>query len=408
MFVVAGQKGVLPWVTFTQTDKVDSRLPIAATSGAFQNLTSYLNETLLNFTTAFHGSGEYISESLGVPPSVIYGSVAALVALPLTMSRYWPSRGFSPYDTLPADAPDVTDEDFSYITSQDLDDPSLSVPVDAWHHPRTYRREREPEDDVLLIKNRSVTYPAHFPAYSIGDGKLLVMDVKERVALLMDLPDRVARKVKLLYKGKHLKDPSAPVREYGVKNKSELMAVVPEGEDGSSPSEGEIVNVVDSRNSSKPRRKKKGSKKKKDRSSGGEGDTTTSPRDSNSNFDPPNSPPAPSAPIGAGQPVVSPLPPRSGAATGPLKQLDDLTDEFESKWLPLCNEYIQSPPSDPKKRQEEHLKISESVLLHIILKTDGVDPDGAPDVRPRRKGLVSFAQDVLKIMDKVKEAGPKQ
>lgn len=379
--------------TFSKPVKVDSRQTVVAASGALQNWTSYLNGTLVNLSSAFQGSNEYISETLGIHPGIVYSSLAAAIvaALPLTMSRYgWSSRsGFSPYSPMSPVPPHVGDDDFSYITSQDidLDDPTLAVPVDDLHHTRSYTSASpNPDDDVLLIKNRGIIYPAHFPAYSIGDGKLKVEDVRDRVGLVMELPDRVLQRVKLLYKGKQLKDPRAAIREYGVKNKSELMAVVPEVDGGSSQSEEEMVIVGgDSNSKSKRKRDKRKSKSKKkgDRGSAGESDIASSARDSASNLEAPNSP-------------------SSVASSGPMKVLDELRNEFKTKWAPLGLEYISSPPEDEKKRVDEHRKLSESIMQHILLKLDGVETEGIPEVRTRRKELVRQVQDLLKELDVAK------
>ena len=358
---------------------MDSDQAVVATYGALQNITSYLNGTLVNLSTVFHDSSEYISETLGVPPGLVYSSLAVLVAVPLTMSRYgWSRDSFSPYSSMSAGPPDVTDEDFSYITSQDLDDPNLGVPVNR-HRSRS-NASPDPEDDVLLIKNRGVIYPAHFPAYSIGDGKLRVHDVKERVGLMMDLSPRTTRRIKLLYKGQQLKDLDAPVREYHVKNKSEIMAVVPEGGD-SSPSEEEMV-VVDSQRGGKSKRGKK--KRSKKKATKGDGDSVSSALDSASNLDGPSA---------------------SGAGSEALKKLDELSADFRNNWEPLCAKFIAAPPSDKKKLDEEHRKLSESVFQHVMLKTDGVETNGIPEIRKRRKELVKEVQEVLKKMDAVKAAG---
>lgn len=366
---------------------MDSGQAVVATSGALQNITSYLNGTLVNLGSAFQGSNEYISETLGVPPSVVYSSLAALVAVPLTMSRYgWSRPSFSPYSSMSGGAPAVTDEDFSYITSQDLDDPNAGA------YTRKPAREvpRELDDDVLIIKNKGVSYPAHFPAYTIGDGKLRVMDVKDRIGLMMDVSDRTARRIKLLYKGRQLKEPAAPVREYGVKNNSEIMAVVPEGADDSSPSEEEMVIVGDSEprsSSGKSSRRNRKKKSKKSKSSGAtaDGDDTSAAPDSNSNMD------------GASSPT--------GQGSESMKQLDEIASEFRTKWLPLCAQYTKSPPTDAKKREDEHRRLSESVLQQTLLKLDGVETAGDPDVRATRKQLVQEVQTVLKELDVAKESG---
>ena len=357
-----------------------------ASPGALENFSSYLNGALVNLSGALQGSNEYISENLGVHPSVVYGTLAACVALPLTMSRYGFSLGreqSSPFSSQPGGVPNVTEDDYDYITSQDLD------AVDGG---QSGKRQQPPapgsDDDVLLIKSKGVTYPAHFPAYSISDGRLQVKDVRNRIGLMMNMSDRKTRRVRLLYKGKQLKEPSAPVRDYRVKNKSELMAVVPDGGD-SSETEEEMVVVNEagpSDSKSRKRRKKRSNKKRGDK----QDDSGSSPRDGNtSNVDGQKSPsPAVAAPGGE----------------GPIKKLDDLNEQFEKDWLPLCDEFIAAPPTDPKKREDEHRKISESVFQHIMLKVDGVDTEGDPDIRARRKGLIKYVQDVLRKLDAAKAA----
>ncbi|KFA76518.1 hypothetical protein S40288_01578 [Stachybotrys chartarum IBT 40288] len=382
IFIEAGAvdvaRGVLFRATLPPDGKVDSSQALVASHGALQNLTSYLNGTFANLTTVLHESSEYLSETLGVPTTVVYSSLAALVAVPLTMARYgWASSGreqISPYSSMTGGAPAVTDDDFSYITSQDLDDPGLG-PTETHYRNRSHSAAPGPEDDVLLIKSKGVTYPAHFPAYSIGDGKLRVRDVRDRVGLMMELSERATRHLKLIYKGKQLKEPAAPIRDYGVKNKSELMAMVSEVDDGSSPSEEEMVIVDEDTQDKKSRRRRRRRGKPSDK---GDSDLASSPRDSNSTLNPPKSPPA---------------------ASGPMKKLDTLAGALANEWLPRCDAYIASPPSDPKKSEEEHRKLSESLLQQILLKLDEVDTEGIVEVRARRKELVTQVQALLKKLD---------
>ncbi|KAL7785479.1 BAG domain-containing protein [Trichoderma ceciliae] len=370
----------------TQDAKVDSNQPIVASSGALQHIIStYLNGTLTNISAAFQESSEYISGALGVPPTFVYSGLAALVALPITMSRYgWSLSREQSFGAMSGGVPDVTNEDFSYITAQDLDDPRVEY-SDSRYYPRPPSRgPSEPEDDILLIKNKGVTYPAHFPAYSIGDGKLYVKDVRERIGILMDLSSRTTRRIKLLYKGKQLKESSIPVREYGVKNKSELMAVIPDAEDGNSGRSDDEMIIVDepSRNDTKTSRpcKKKRSKRKSDKNVAG---SPTSPVDSGSNGDAANAP--------------SPT-----AVNAAMQKLDEISDDFHLQWLPLCRDYVDATPKDAKKRDEEHRKLSESIMQQIILKLDGVETEGVDEIRQRRKDLVRRVQEVLKQLDVAK------
>lgn len=357
-------------------DKVDSSQPVAAASGAFQNLTSYLNGTLTNLGTALQGSNEYISETLGIPPTLVYSGLAALLALPLTMSRYGWSLNreqTSPYSSMKGGPPAVTDEDFSYITSQDLEDGSSFLAT------RSAAGAASAEDDVLIIKNKGVTYPTHFPAYTIGDGKLRVKDVRDRAGLMMDLSERATRRIKLLYKGRQLKEPAAPVRDYGVKNKSELMAVVADVRDDSTTSGEEMVIVDDDSAAARPKKRKNKKKGGKARGDGGDR-ASSSPRSSTPNVD--------------------------GASTtpgaGPMKRLEELSNEFSQNLQPLCRAYIAAPPRDTKQRNDEHRKLTETVLQNILLKLDEVDTEGITEVRARRKELVRGVQEILKSLDAAK------
>ncbi|WYZ46772.1 hypothetical protein EsH8_IX_000997 [Colletotrichum jinshuiense] len=309
------------------------------------------------------------------------------------MSRFgWSTNReqISPYSSTLSGVPDVKDEDFSYITTEDLQASSVggSVPTRSYaHNPRT--RGAIPEDDVLLIKNKGVTYPAHFPAYAIGDGKLRVRDVRDRVGVMLELSDRRVRRVKLLYKGRQLKEPAAPVRDYGVKNNSEVLVVLPDGDvdaESSDESDEEMV-VVDGDGGSavgstggtddgKKRRKKKGGRKSKKRSS------NNSPRDSSSNLGVPGQ---------GGQ--------KSPPATGPHAKLEAIATHFDTEFRQPCEDFIAAPPSDSKKRQEEHRKLSEMTMQHVLLKLDEVQTEGDPEARAKRRALVQNVQDVLKRLD---------
>ena len=68
----------------------------------------------------------------------------------------------------------------------------------------------------------------------------------------------------------------------------------------------------------------------------------------------------------------------------------------------MCAQFVLEPPSDKKKLEDEHRKISESVMQHILLKLDGVETDGIAEIRTRRKELVKEVQEALKKIDAVK------
>jgi hypothetical protein len=84
------------------------------------------------------------------------------------------------------------------------------------------------------------------------------------------------------------------------------------------------------------------------------------------------------------------------------KQLDKIRDEFRLKWLPLCLDYIDAPPKDPKKREDEYRNLSEIAIQQVLLKLDGIEAQGIHEVRQRRKELVRETHEVLKQLDAAK------
>lgn len=369
--------------------KVASSQTILASSGAFQNLTQYLppglatyvNATIGQLSGALAGSNEYLAAQ-GISPTVIYSTLAcAAVAVPIGMSRYGFSgarEGLSPFALQDSGAPRVTEEDFSYITSEDLEH-SLQEPGAAYDPKRQPPASAKAEDDVLLIKNKGITYPVHFPAYSIGDGKLYVRDVRQRVGLVMEVPPKNVRRIKMLYKGRQLKDEEVPIRAYNVKNNSEILVVMPDviSDDESDGSE-EVV-VADPRDGQSKSKSKNKRKKKKNR---GTLDDSLDGKSDNQE---------------SRQPSRMPSPPQ--VPNAPLEKLAAIRSHFNSKLLPLCVEFSASPPKDKKKCEEEHLKLSETIMSQVLLKLDEVDAGGDPDIRAKRKELVKQVHDVLKGID---------
>lgn len=356
-------------------------------------MATYVNATIDQLSGALAGSNEYLAAQ-GLSPTVIYSTLAcAAFAVPLGMSRYY-REGLSPFASQDGGgAPRVTEDDFSYITSEDLEH-SLQVPARSYDPKSQPPSSAKVDDDVLLIKNKATIYPVHFPAYSIGDGKLYVRDVRDRVGMVMEVGPKQTRRIKMLYKGRQLKDEDVPIRAYNVKNNSEILVVLPEGgvSDDESDSSEEIV-VADSRDGqptkSKGKSKNKRGKKKKSRS----------PREGSS-LDIP----------GAGadgrrsdteesrQPSRMPTPPQ--VPSGALEKLQAISSHFNTKLLPLCVEFSASPPKDKKKCEDEHRKISETIMQQVMLKLDEVDTGGDPDIRAKRKQLVTQVQDVLNGIDR--------
>jgi hypothetical protein len=160
---------------------------VGASDGVFASFASVLPpyvqarlDSVIDFASR---SSTHLSTLTGLPETAVASTfVSVLLAIIAVMSRYgWSSRPqLSPYSSNLDGPPHVTDEDYSYITSQDL------------HDADTFSSSG-PEDDVLFIKSKGTQFDARFPAYSIGDGKLHVRDVRDRVGLMLELSDRRTR-----------------------------------------------------------------------------------------------------------------------------------------------------------------------------------------------------------------------
>ena len=328
--------------------------------------------------------------------------------------------------------PNVTDDDFSYITSAEIEENGMDIPrrrtpaselYGSYSHsaPGPSYGQSIPDDDVLLIRHNGITYPEHFPAFSIGDGKLLAGDVRDRIQMILDLSDRQANRMKLYYKGRRLSDANKPVREYGLKHNSEvLMTFGDAGLEGSGESDEDVPAIKRDRkkrvsgHGNMPKSPKESPEAPADswrRSQTGrtaDRHDTCSPRDSAPASL--NSPTHDShkraksrvrtqSPSGSALSTVSAP---AGIPGGPIERLNNIAIYFNTQLVPLCKAFAVNPPSDPKKREEEHRKLSETIMQQVLLKLDAVETSSEEGARPRRKELVKAVQEILKEIDDAK------
>jgi hypothetical protein len=303
---------------------------------------------------------------------------------PLKMLRRSPSYA-------PASNPQVSDGDFSYITPSDIADPAAD----------------DGEPDVIALRHRGTIYPLRFRAYAIDDGVLTIGDLREAAAESTGAghPDCV----RLLYKGKLLKNNAQTCKAEGLKQHSEVLCVVSEAGAGS-PSDGSddghnipvttsaptpppVPRPTSAGDASSPPTppsgKSKSSRKKKRNGK-------KSPVGSEA-----PGPSRPPRPTSSGHSGASAQSPDIESLKVPLEQVTALAGWFEQVMKPQCEEYIANPPSDPKKRDYEHRRLSETVLAQIVLKADGIEPNGDETVRSARRALIKNSQAVLAEVDRV-------
>ncbi|KAL8842343.1 MAG: hypothetical protein Q9176_002732 [Flavoplaca citrina] len=353
--------------------------------------------------------------------------------------RFWPPGGrYSPFAATPTQAPPtVTEADYHYLGPEDIDPPTqhrndgYNFPAPA---PHRITRTDSNTPDILVLKHRSTTYPLHFPAYAIADGDITVGEVRRLAARETKTEDPY--RIKLLYKGKILRDDALPCREEGLKQNSEIICVVREAsslpshqQSSSSASEDEMIEngitgprvdvdgaIRDDRPRDRPRRKgHRGGRKKKTSSS------TSTPKDSSTYL-------APEMPYSTNSGThhdrnhsparrdQSPFPPRPTPSPAPPAQkpppkltnretLEALASRFHTEFVPQCISFTAHPPTDPKARDFEYKKLTETILAQIILKLDAVETEGDEGLRAKRKELVRETQNMLSTLDTVGKPG---
>ena len=357
-------------------------------------------------------------------PEVLLSALVPTLILLFSMASWRSYLGgrYSPFGAPATRSPPiVSEDDYHYLGPDDIVDPPRAqrnfVSNDAYGFPATSPRHPSTnslEPDILNLRHRGRTYPLHFPAFAIGEGYLTVGELRRLVAKETNTAD--PRRVKLLYKGKQLKDDSIPCREEGLKQNSELMCVISEtaplsrnDEESDSADEDDMATAgvqvdVDGSLINSGRRKTKrkghrgGASKKKDRDSPPISSAHPA-RDSNSYLNAENY--ASSGPLP--QRPSSPLPSRkeAGTASTPLDKIEEIASNFYTNFLPQCTAFTSSPPLDTKTLDFEYKKLSESVLAQVLLKLDEIDTEGNEGARQRRRALVKETQAVLGKLDGV-------
>lgn len=420
------------------------------------SLQSYLRASLKYFHPT---QPPLVPESKSLLPALGPEALLALL-LPLLIflfsmsswsKRFWPPGGrHSPF-TAPATGPPptVSEDDYHYLVPDDIvDPPRPHRPSDGYggFQPRNSTRAEtgvQHSPDILVLRHRGTTYPLHLPAYSIAEGDLRVGDLRRLAAKETKTED--SRRVKLLYKGKILKDDTRACREEGLKQNSELMCVISEAghlgsredvessdsadseemmENGIGGPRIEVDGALRGGDSRSKRKSRHGGRRKKASNRDGSLDPSNSstPRDSGflaptdtlptRGVSPTRRPASPiRRPASPVRPTTSSNAPPSSIPTSPPKPktphevLEAISQNFNTTFVPKCLQFTTQPPSDPKARDLEYKKLSEAILAQIILKLDAVETEGDEGLRARRRQLVKETQEMLTALDRVGKGG---
>lgn len=376
--------------------------------------------------------------------AILFPIVIFLFSMSSWSKRFWPSGGrYSPFSAPPTGPPPtVSEEDYHYLGPDDIIEPPRTHRANdgyGFPPPRNSTRSdaaNQHSPDILVLKHRGTTYPIHLPAFSIAEGDLRVGEVRRLAAKETKTDD--SRRIKLLYKGKILKDDIRACRDEGLRQNSELMCVISEAghlgsredvessdsadseemlENGIGGPRVEVdgtIRGVDTRSKRKGHRG--GRRKKSSNRDGSLGHSNSStPRDSGflsptDSIPPRSTSPAPRAvspsrhqPNPSAQqapPPTSPPKPKT-----PFETLEAISQTFHTTFVPKCLHFTNEPPSDPKVCDLEYKKLSETILAQIILKLDAVETDGDEVLRAKRKQLVRETQEMLTQLDRVVKAG---
>lgn len=381
---------------------------------------------------------------------VIASTVCVAVVVAVAMSWWWGPSSPSPADGLSAWLPGGFGLPRSWQTTptSDLDDRCRGVNKDKAPDVYGYGNGGPPQDDmsrpdVIIVTLQNQDFRVFFPSYAISDGTVSVRDVKEKVAIRLGVAD--IGRIKLLYKGKQLKEDAVPLKQAGLKQQSHVMCVVMEPEDINDPS-GNYLHQSSpaSRNQSSKHLQTGGTGQLQPHPHESEGPISRNPstksaksnkcRKGHKKQGPPPSSHQEQAPTTMSPaPAPVPAPRQQGASTGPAQatagssgqesetsvtkasmqppritgarspedKLKVLNDHFYGIVRPLCRDYIEHTPAEQKVREYEHKKLNEITLNHIIINTDGVDTEGNPGLRQQRKALVKAVQDEMGEVDRV-------
>ena len=287
------------------------------------------------------------------------------------------------------------------------------------HSVAVYDQDNDGDDpDRIHVQYMGRIIPIDFPAYSINEETTSAGSLRKKVAHKLGVdPSRI----RLIYKRHELKQNQHSLKRYGMKQNSEVSAIVTErsADYNRSNSHSDSGSDRETNGLAVPQQKRPRAQSTV-RLRSDEAIPKFAPRSSgthlhpNGHSQPPThresrSGPAERVAAREREPSrsrgTSPAPPTHNIPQAdpntPLGKVQALASTFHTQWLPPATSFLLNPPSDPEHRKKEHLKLSESIMAQIVLKADGIETEGNIDARNTRKNLVKEANRVLSELDAV-------
>ena len=83
----------------------------------------------------------------------------------------------------------------------------------------------------------------------------------------------------------------------------------------------------------------------------------------------------------------------------PTEELQFLTTKFRAELIPQGLAFMSNVPAEAEKRELEYRRVSETILVQILLKSDAVEVEGDENARAMRKSLVTEVNDFLNDLE---------
>lgn len=96
---------------------------------------------------------------------------------------------------------------------------------------------------------------------------------------------------------------------------------------------------------------------------------------------------------------LAPEEPSSAKLCWVKSELDLIASDFETTLMPLCQDYVESPPEHAEKRADDYLKLRNSVAERILLRLDELETDAFKSLQDQRNGLLVRVQHILQAME---------